>query len=358
MVHALATAGLATTRRLDLAARAARLVGFIIRGSASMRSAFAFLTMFGLAAASPAAGQYKAPVHTAAWPGLVSGEGNAEGLDAGPELQRGRSAREMLEDHRRVARVLGALAPQRKSLVDAYVVSVALDSDPVFGREAREAGKVLGRRFDADGRTLVFAGSSGAAPSELPGGSIASLTLALARVAELMDRAQDVLVLYVTSHGAQVGIAYHDGDQGYGLLSPARLAAILDQLGIRNRMLILSACYSGVFVPALAGETTALLTAASSERTSFGCMAENDWTFFGDAMINHALRKPQPLDAATIEARDLISDWEASAGLTPSNPQVTIGERVPAWLAPLEARMPKAATAPVGRPAIDALASR
>ena len=120
-------------------------------------------------------------------------------------------------------------------------------------------------------------------------------------------------------------------------------------------MLIISACYSGVFVPALASPTTALFTAASDSRPSFGCAADNDWTFFGDAMINHALRKPQPLSAASDEARGMIGEWEAAGNLTPSNPQVSIGDDVATWLAPLEARMPGTATQPVGKPATDAL---
>ena len=97
------------------------------------------------------------------------------------------------------------------------------------------------------------------------------------------------------------------------------------------------------------------MTAASADRTSFGCRAENDWTFFGDAMINHALRKPQGLEAAASEARDTISGWEIANQLPSSNPQVAIGDGVASWLGPLEARTPKTATAPVGAPATDAL---
>lgn len=320
-----------------------------------MRIAFAILAAVAAFAVTPASAQYRAPEHKADWPGMVSGPEGIEGLDPGPELQRGRSARAMLADTRKLNVMLNGLQPQRKTVVDAYVVSVALDSDPVFGREAREAGKVLSRRFDAVGRTITLAGTSGMMPSELPNGSLTSLTLALARIAEVMDKEQDVLVLYTTSHGAKVGIAYHDGDEGYGILSPKRLEALLDELGIKNRLLILSACYSGIFVGPLSSPDTALFTAASSDRTSFGCQADNDWTFFGDAMINHALRKSQPLEKASDEARMLINDWEGAARVMPSNPQVTIGADVATWLAPLEARMPKTDTPPVGRPATDAL---
>lgn len=298
------------------------------------------------------------PPHSRDWPALVS-EADRSDMDAalrlGPQLERGRSAKWLLADRRRLARALDTLAPERRGLVDAYVVSVALDSDPVFAREAREAANVLARRYDAAGRTLALAGSTGRNAPVLAGGNPESLTLALARVAELMDRERDVLVLYATTHGAPVGLAYHDGDEGYGLLSPGRLGAILDELGIRNRLLILSACYSGIFVPPLADARTVLVTAAASDRTSFGCRAENDWTFFGDALVNHALRKPQPLDAAVSEARHLIIGWEMANGLTPSNPQVAIGADAAAWLAPLETRIPKSATAPVGAPATDAL---
>lgn len=306
--------------------------------------------------AAPAVAQSDTPpAHRQDWPPILAGAATAEMLALGPQYEHGRSAKWLLADRQRLARALDALAPQRARLVDAYVVSIALDSDPVFAREAREAGAVLSRRYDAAGRTLVLAGGTGRGAAPLASGSLESLTLALARVAELMDREQDVLVLYATTHGAQVGLAYHDGDQGYGLLSPTRLGAILDELGIRNRLLLLSACYSGVFVPVLADARTALVTAASSDRPSFGCRAENDWTFFGDALVNHALRKPQSLEAAVSEAHDTITGWELAGGLAPSNPQVAIGADAAAWLAPLEARMPRAATAPVGAPAIDAL---
>ncbi|RYY26002.1 MAG: peptidase C13 [Sphingomonadales bacterium] len=305
--------------------------------------------------AAPAAAQERAPEHKVGWPGMTSGQSGIEAFAGGPELQRGRTANAMLEDQRRLTKTLAAVAPQRKALVDAYVISAALDSDPVFSREAREAGKVLSRRYDAVGRTIILAGPDNNGAAALPYGSLTSLTLALARVAEVMDKKQDVLVLFTTSHGAKIGIAYHDGDNGYGLLSPTRLAALLDELGIKNRVLILSACYSGIFVPALKSDTTALFTAASSERPSFGCMAENDWTFFGDALINHGLRKAQPLEKASDEARTLIGEWEGAANLQPSNPQVSIGDKVPTWLTPLEGRMPKVATQPVGRPATDAL---
>ena len=317
------------------------------------------LLAVSLALTASATGQsttsYKAPEHVGGWPGLVSGENQAEAsasLALGPELERDRSPRWLLDDQRKLDKSLAGLGPQKAGTVDAYVVVVGLDSDPIFGREAREAGKVLARRYDAAGHTIVLAGTDGSGPSALPNGSPRNLAIALARVAELMDKRQDVLILYTAGHGAKVGLAYHDGDDGFGIISPARMARVFDELGIRNRLLILSACFSGIFVPTLSSDTTALFTAASADRTSFGCQSDKDWTFYGDAMINNALRQPVPLAKAGEDARALIVKWEAMGNITPSQPQVAMGSKVGTWLAPLEARMPKTATPMVGRPAI------
>lgn len=317
-----------------------------------------FALLFALAASPIAAQSYQPPAHTRQ-PPLV---GNATAgelamlAELGTSIERDRSAPYELAEHRRLDHALAALAPSRKGVVDAYVVAVALDSDPVFGREAREAGRVLSRRYGAGGRTIVLAGSDGNAASTLPMGSPANLAIALARVAELMGR-EDVLVLYTTSHGAPFGIVYNDGDQGFGALSPTKLWSMLSQLGIENRLLMISACYSGTFAPLLASDTTVILTASSPDRTSFGCQADSDWTFFGDALINHALRKPQPIAKAAAEAHDLIGGWEAQGNLTPSQPQISIGAGTTTWLAALERALP-APTPLVGRPAITALGQR
>jgi hypothetical protein len=257
-----------------------------------------------------------------------------------------------VEREQRLNAALRQLAPQRPGVVDAYVVAIALDSDPVFGREARVAGEVLQRRYDAGRRTITLAASNEAGAS-VPHGSPATLARTVARIAELMEEGEDVLVLYSTSHGTPTGITYRNGDQETDSITPKQMRALLDRHGIQNRLLILSACYSGIFVPGLQSANSVILTAASRDRTSFGCLADNDWTFFGDAMINRAFRKPQSLGAAYAEATGLVSEWESKFQVAPSQPQIFLGATSARWLAPLERRMPTTATEPSGRPAVE-----
>ena len=320
-----------------------------------MRSGLAVAVAALLALPSASVPQtYRAPRHTLP-PSPLIFSGQPVDLmfraDAGMQMEQDRSPAGELEEHRKLERALKGLSPQRPGVVDAYLVSIALDSDPVFGREARGAAAVLSRRYGAAGRSVVLAGSDGSSPSPFPRGSPATLGVVLARVAELMEKREDVLILYTTSHGAPIGLLYHDADNGYGAVSPSRLAIVLDELGLANRMLILSACHAGIFVPRLQNGSAAIVTAAAADRTSFGCAADNDWTFFGDALVNNALRKPQPLAAAFGEAQALISSWEGRAPARPSLPQMSVGPNAARWLAVLEGRVPKTATQPVGKPA-------
>jgi hypothetical protein len=279
-----------------------------------------------------------------------------EAAKNGWSAEQDRSPAWHLAQHRKLEKAIAAIKPGKKGAVEAFVLSVSLDSDPVFSREASEAMRVLSYRYNSAGQTLLLTAGSDESDAGQPQGSPDNLAAGLAAISTRMNADEDVLILFATTHGdAQIGLSYRDGTKGTGMIAPSRLATMLDNLGIKRRMILISACYSGVFIPLLTNEHSVIVTAASSRRTSFGCAPSNDWTFFGDALINHALRKPQPFDKATEEAVSLIQQWEAKAELLSSEPQVFIGETAQSWLAPLEARMPKVATAKVGQPATNAL---
>lgn len=259
-------------------------------------------------------------------------------------------ASQVAEDDRRITAALRKLKPQRPGVVDAYVVVAALDTDPVFGREGREAGRVLARRFDAEGRTIVLAEDEGDARADAaanPG----HLAMALTRAATLMDREEDVLVLYTTSHGTpHSGLNYKHSVYGTALLTPDDLAAVLTAQGFQNRLLIIQACFSGQFIPALAAPRTVVATAASAMNSSFGCSPGNDWTFFGHALINLAMRQPDSFARQFRRAVVTIIGWEQRFGIAPSNPQISVGSETGTWLTALDARAPKSPSTPVGNP--------
>jgi hypothetical protein len=256
-------------------------------------------------------------------------------------------------DDQRLQSAVAKLQPERPGTVDAYVVVAALDADPVFNREAREAGRVLARRFDAEGRTLVLAHDEGDDRADVEA-SPDELAHALDGVAAKMNRDEDVLVLYTTSHGSpRNGLNFRDPMRGEAVITPPQLQAMLDHTGAKNRLIVLQACFSGQFVPVLQGPRTVIATAASAQKSSFGCAAGNDWTFFGYALVNQAMRQPDTFERQFRRAWVTILGWEEKAGYDPSSPQISVGADTAKWLAALDAREPKTATAPVGKPPQD-----
>ena len=271
-------------------------------------------------------------------------------MSAAALAQSASPAGQTASDSERISQALAGLHPQRPGVVDAYVIVIALDTDLVFGREAREAGRVLASRFDAQGRTIVLGEDEGDDRAGAAG-TPNHLEKALGRAAALMDRKEDVLILYTTSHGTpRAGLNYRDVVRGSGVITPTQLSAMLTTHGFQNRLVILQACFSGQFIPALGGPRAVVATASSATRSSFGCASGNDWTFFGYALVNQAMRKPDTFVRQFRRAFVTIYGWETKLRMQTSNPEINIGSEASEWLNALDARAPKVETQSVGRP--------
>jgi len=157
--------------------------------------------------------------------------------------------------------------------------------------------------------------------------TVASVGDALRSTAGQMDHENDIMFLILTSHGSQAGIAVQAGRR-MEILSPSTLAGMLGSAGVRHRIVIISACYSGVFLDPLANDDTLVITAADSDHSSFGCQDKVKWTYFGDAFFNTALRRTADLRQAFDEARAIVRKRELQYHLVPSNPQIAGGKNI------------------------------
>jgi len=100
----------------------------------------------------------------------------------------------------------------------------------------------------------------------------------------------------------------------------------------RPTVIILSACYSGVFVPALQGENRMIVTSARSDRTSFGCSQDEKYPFFDTCVIDNLVDAHGFAQLAD-RVRQCVSDREEQTGSRPpSEPQVFIGKQIAANL--------------------------
>ncbi|MEE8084783.1 MAG: C13 family peptidase, partial [Alphaproteobacteria bacterium] len=158
----------------------------------------------------------------------------------------------------------------------------------------------------------------------LPVASITTLRLALNEIAVKMGE-EDILFLYITSHGRRGRISVRIGGIKLRDLRAGTLRRILDQAGIKNRVLVISACYSGSFIEPLRDDNTLIMTASAADLTSFGCGHDGTFTYFGNALIGIAMEKEFSMARAFEIAVRSIEKREKKEGLGPSKPQIRVG---------------------------------
>lgn len=229
---------------------------------------------------------------------------------------------------------IAALAPQRKGVTDIYTIGVAgWANQDVFVKELGGAFDSMAKVLPTSNRVLRLINHP--STSQTPLATRANLAFAVQSVGKIMDKNEDVLVLFMTSHGTREGFALQLPWDRPVLLPPADVANILASAGIKNRVVIVSACYSGIFVKPVANDNTIVMTAADATHTSFGCAADRDWTYFGDAFFNRSLVPGVDFHQAFDSARKLIREWEINEKLEPSNPQGRFGRALVDRLAPV-----------------------
>jgi hypothetical protein len=226
------------------------------------------------------------------------------------------------------AQILAAVErvePAARGETGVYFVGFAGDgSQAVFRREVLYAREIFGERFGSGERSVLLVNDVEDRDS-YPLASVSGLEQTLKALAARMRTEEDVLVLFLTSHGSEDGLEVENGSLPLAQLGPADLRQALDDSGIRWRVLVVSACYAGVFLDELRGDTTLIITAADAAHASFGCDDDRELTWFGEAFLRDSLSSSGSLEEAFRRAAALIARREEAGHEVHSNPQLYVG---------------------------------
>ena len=235
---------------------------------------------------------------------------------------------------------LRALRPQRAGIPDLYFIGFAPHgTQDVFGKELGTVSRLMRRRFDAVGRSLLLSNDP-ATLGELPIASATNLRAALEHVGGIMDADEDLLFLYISTHGSAEGeLSIELPPLELAQIRPAALARMLHASGIKWKVLVISACYSGGFIEPLKDDNTLIITATDANNQSFGCGNGEKLTWFGKAYFDGALRRTRSFAEAFGFARQEVAQREREQRFTASNPQMHVGAAIRDKLAGFEARL-------------------
>lgn len=238
-----------------------------------------------------------------------------------------------------LARALAQLQPGRPGAIDLYLVGMAGYADQdVFMREVEFVQRLFAQRFGTGSRSLLLVNNP-ATVEQAPIATATALRAALQRVGAVMNP-EDILFLYLSSHGSEDHhFAVEFAPLQLNDIDPPMLRKMLDDAHIRRRVVVISACYSGGFVDALKDPDTLVITAAAADRTSFGCSNEADFTYFGKAYFDEALRRTSSFIEAFDLAKASIARREKRQGYDFSNPQIFVGARIGGELAAFQKQL-------------------
>jgi hypothetical protein len=234
------------------------------------------------------------------------------------------------------------LAAREPGRINVYgIVFAPYGLEDVFLRESTMVADVLEQRFDAQGRVLELVNNP-ATGDMLPWATPENLKRAIDAIAGRMDRDKDLLVLYLTSHGASgFELAAANPPLQIDTITPTELRNALDEAGIKHRVIAISACFSGGWVGPLASDSTLVMTAADAKHTSYGCGRLSPLTFFGRAVFDEQLRGTHSFEQAFAAAVPVIRQREIE-GHKPdgfSNPQISVGSEIHPLLVSLQRRL-------------------
>lgn len=231
--------------------------------------------------------------------------------------------------HQALATIPKGIAGERELFAVAFGGDGAED---VFRNEVDYAAPLFSDVLGAGPRVLSLLNNP-ATLDDTPLATRTNLSVALKELARRMNTDEDVLLLFMTSHGFEDHRLHVALDPlPLNPIAPEDLREMLDAAGIRWRIVIVSSCYSGGFVPALADDRTLVITAARADRTSFGCGVDSDFTYFGRALLIEALNETRDWEQAFALAQARVAMLEAEQDLTPSEPQIAMGTALRAHL--------------------------
>ena len=211
--------------------------------------------------------------------------------------------------------------PTSTPAVELFSLVVGGDGkQSVFLREADYVSNLLASRFGAFGQiTLVNHRDH---LIDRPMATRETITRAVQTLAQRTGP-EDLVFIYLTSHGTQEHELVLDQPRLELADLPAdELATALAPLKNRDKIVVISACYSGGFIPALKDEKTLIMTASRADRVSFGCSEEADFTYFGDALFAKALVETDDLQQAFNDAKRFVVEREAAESYEASEPQI------------------------------------
>jgi len=229
---------------------------------------------------------------------------------------------------------INSLQGERKGVTDVYFIGFApYAGEDVFLHEATYVRNLFDLQYDTVWRSILLVNNK-TTMNLYPLANLENLERIFTKTGSIINPDEDIVIFYVTSHGAEnrgIEVKFEDSNKArpdIDYLDADIIKRLFDGNNIKYRVIFVLSCFSGGLIDTLKNMNTLIITSASEHKPSFGCGHHGDFTQFGEAYFKDALGRSKDLISSFNIARSRIEMLEKKQDLSPSEPQIFIGENI------------------------------
>ena len=194
-----------------------------------------------------------------------------------------------------------------------------------FDNARRDVSAELGKIGFTPANIVQFSTRPDRYPQQAP--RMAAMPMIREGLAETAQKAMGGCFVYYSSHGIPGGLILTTEQGGY--ITPSALNQAIDAAcPNRPSIVVLSACFSGGFIPGLERNDRMIFTAARPDRTSFGCGESDKYPYFDTCFLEQAPGAHDFVNLAQRTTACIAAKERATGATPPSEPQLWIGPAI------------------------------
>ena len=223
----------------------------------------------------------------------------------------------------RLRQSLLKVVDQDPSRIDLYFLGIVGDGrQDIFRRDAQLVRDVFDERYQTQQRSAMLVNSR-FKNNDAPLATKHSIAASLQEIAAKMDSEQDVLFILLSGLSSENNMFYLE-QPGFDLedISGDELGSLIKNLPVKNKIIMVSSCFSGSFVKSFKDDNTIIVVTSAADKRLFDCGGYRQNTRFIKSFFEQHFVESNNIAKAFEATRNELAELEKELGYEASEPLI------------------------------------
>lgn len=229
----------------------------------------------------------------------------------------------LYDQQERMRQALLKVVDQDPSKIDVYFFGIVGDGrQDIFRRDAELVRTLFDEKYQTRQRSLLLVNGRFKGRDE-PLATKSSIAESLQDIATKMDAEQDILFLLLSGTASKNNTFYLE-QPGIDLedMTGEELGVLLKSLPVKNKVIIVSSCFSGGFVKLFKNDNTTIIVSSAADKEAFECGGYRQNTRFIKTFFEQHFNEFNDFGQAFEATRNDLAEIEKQLGYIASDPLI------------------------------------